>query len=651
VDGLSTFLKFVILERVEEITDTPPFVKFGNPAYGQRYLEEVERVNRGDFWQNLIFAAETVRLARLEPVVPYVCRGSAGSSLLCYLVGITNIDPVRAGISLSRFLGGGRDKPPDIDLDFPSELRPEIWQRLRARFGDRLGFVATKLKYRERGALREALRRSGIPFDFWLSSSAVISEEQKQRVMSLAASLEGKTYGLSRHCGGIVFFPKGIPRKFLSARPRQPLSQLILDKQELEQTGFGKLDVLSNFGLSHLRYTGLEDHLGGVGDCSSQGSSCHSNDPEPQREHEVGRLFATGNSWGILQAESPAMRKLLVTLGVSSLEALTLALGLIRPAVSSSSKPSSMGRNPLERMLVYEDDVAEFLSVILGSGMSLGEYSRRILSKGGKEAKKLLKDVGRIVNKKGKDRILFRGKYWTWTEIKRQLGLASAYSFCKSHAVAYARVAWLLAEAKARDPRLFWQGFLNTSVSSSMYMPWVYFERIKRELGVSVLWPGDFNLPVGKFFKVPWVIEDNKVYPLPSTQLSLGIVSASSFDKPTLERQFLAAGFWAGGLELKDGSPLAKTYFYPFVGKDGFYDFCGLRALKNPRIHPLDSESVCFFQTLGVGSSKILETSLVYSRQSLFLQKLLMDPSVYYSSRGLLCSQFHGAGSTYYLRC
>jgi len=656
VSGFSRFVKFVLPERVDEVVDTPPYLKFGNPAYGVRFLDEVEKVNRGEYWDNLIFAAQAVRLARLEPSVPYVCRGSAGSSLLCYLVGITNIDPVKSGISVARFLSGGRDNPPDIDLDFPAELRPEMWKRLRARFGDRIGFVATKLKYRKKSALREALRRCGIHFDFWLAQAPVISQSQRQRVLELASSLEGKTYGLSRHCGGIVFFPKGVPSQYLSARCKEPFSQLILDKKELEKVGYGKLDILSNYALSHLRYVGVNpDRPEEIMDAGSS----------------VGNLFSSGNSWGIVQAESPAMRKLLVNLKVSSMEGLTLALGLIRPAVSGGSlKPPAVGRNPVERMLVYEDDVAEFLSVLLGGSMSLGEYSRRLLVKGGQEAKKLLKDVGRLVNTKGRDRVLFRGRYWTWGEVKRQLGLAAAYSFCKSHATAYGRVVWALGWCKAYNPTLFWEGFLNTAISSSMYLPWVHMERIKRELDMRVRWPGDFSLSPGMFFKVPWVVDGDKkvVYPkplysssLPSFSLtpcselrSMGYEQLELFDSfdseaKMLLRQLKLCGFWAG--TRGEVGPLSKTYLVEKEATQGVYDFRGLRALKSPRLHPLDGNSLCLFQTLGVGGAfelKTIETSMVFSKTSSLLSQKLEE-----ASKSLyLGFQAQGSsnGNTYYFK-
>lgn len=624
--NLSSFSRFVIPERVDRIIDTPPYIGFSNPRYSLRLEQEISEVEAGGFWQPLCFAAEVVRLARLDPPIPYVCRGSAGSSLLCYLAAISDVDPVEAGLGLERFLSKGRDKPPDIDLDFPAELRSALWERVRGRFGDQVGFVATRLRYRERGALREALRRCGVSYELWVSPMAVIPESRRHEVMTLAKSLEGKVYGLARHCGGIVIFPDEVPSHYRSARLKEPFAQLILDKQDLEKRGIGKLDILANKGLSHLSAMGLENTLGR--DCE---------DPD------AGKIFSQGNTWGIVQGESPAMRKIFSSLRISNLEGVILSLGLVRPATGGgviNSKPSPVGRNPIERRLIYEDDITEFLSVILGASPSLAEHSRRVLAKGGEEARKLLANAEKIVNRKGREKINFRGKLWSWSEIKKQLGLASSYAFCKAHATAYGRVVWALGLAKARNPRLFWETFIPTAMASSMYLPWVHFERVKKDLGVKVLWPGDFSLPVGYFFKVPWAITESVAGPV------LGRSSCyASCEFPSVfgnfadwdlgsnvwKRQLVSAGFWAG-----DKGLIPQTYGYQ--EKDGIYHFNGLRALKSPRIHPLDKERVCLFETLGYGSSKILEYTRVFERQSQKVVGILDDKeSVFVSGSGVGC--------------
>ena len=626
--------KFFLDERLSSVCSSPPYIESGDPVYFSRLIQEVKEVNRGNFWGPLTFASQVVALAREAPKIPYLCRGSAGSSLLCYLAGVSDVDPVASNLSLARFMGGGRDKPPDIDLDFPAELRSVLWQRIRAKYGDSIGFVATKLCYRQKGALREALRRCGIGYEVWVSSAPVISSKQRQEVMALASSLEGKEYGIARHCGGIVYFQDHleVPSVYCSARQKQPFTQLILDKEQLEGAGLAKLDILSNRALSHLRAMGYEDRLG--------------KDPNDEL---VGKMFSQGETWGIVQGESPAMRKIFSTLRLSDLAGVTLALGLVRPATGGGlGKPSAVGRNPIERRLVYEDDVTEFLSAVMASNTSLAEYSRRVLAKGGQEAKKLVEDMERIVNRKGRDKVKFRGQLWTWTQIKRQLGLASSYAFCKAHATAYGRIVWTLGLAKTYDPELFWRTFMNTALMSSMYLPWVYMERIKRSLNVRVVWPGDMGIKLGSFFNYPWVVYRGKFMPNLGGKLSVcdssrgfggwgnvmfqeslfGIDSAD--DGELWKRQLVTSGFWAG-----NAGPIKGTYFD--IEGHGEYRFNGLRALRYPRFHPLDRKRYCLFETLGFGSLKVLEYTKVESKLggiTMSSEKERRSPFLGYSGQG-----------------
>lgn len=635
--GFSQFSQYFLDERVDLVCNSSKELRFADGRYLDRLGREVLEVDRGGFWGLMCFAAKVVSLAKTKPEIPFVCRGSAGSSLLCYLVGITDIDPVCENLALDRFLGGGRDKPPDIDLDFPSEMRPALWNRVREVYGDSIGFVATKLRYRSRGALREALRRCGIEYSVWVSSLVAISNAQRDRVLSLASYLEGKEYGLARHCGGIVYFPdqSSPPFAYCSARARDPFTQLLLDKEDLKRVGLPKLDILSNHGLSHLRAMGLSSSLG--------------KDP---MDLATGKIFSEGNTWGILQGESPAMRKIFLNLGFSTLQGVTLALGLVRPATgglksggSEGSKLGAVGRNPIERRLIYEDDVTEFLAVVLGSSSSLAEFSRRTLLKGGEEAKKLLEDMERIVNRKGKDKVFFKGEHWTWSQIKKQLGLASSYAFCKAHATAYGRVLWALGRAKAHSPELFWSAFMSTALPSSMYLPWVYFERVKSELGAEVVWPGDMGLKVSDFFTYRWKLSGGKFFPdvegergasrgteggacfQGSIWESLGISGTWGSDSDLWKRQLRAAGFWSGCK-----GPIKGTYFD--IDSLGEYMFYALRALRAPRFHPLGKKKLCAFETLGFGSLKVIEYSRVYEESEV--------PLNYDFSREFLSSKGRG---------
>jgi hypothetical protein len=459
-------------------------------------------------------------------------------------------------------------------------LRPRVWERVREHFGDRVGFLATSLCYRDRGALREALRRLGVPYGLWVAGRCGVCDRMRERVLALARSLEGRRYALARHCGGLVLFPGEVPGSVRVAREADPLLQTSLEKTDVASVG--KVDVLSNRALGHL-------YLCGVGDPWVF----------PGEDEGAGGLFSRGDSWGIVQAESPAMRKVLLALGARTRAALVLALGLVRPA-AGAGKTGAVGRNPLERLLIYEDDVTELLGVALGCSPGGAEAARRALSGGGPEALAVLARVDACVG--GRGRLVFRGVEMSAAGVRRQLGMAKAFAFCKAHATAYGSLAWALGMVKANNPRLFWEGFVNSgALAGSMYWPWVHFERVKQSLGVRVVWPGDLGLRPAGYYSVSWKFCGDVFGP----DLPLGVLAPGmGADRSSWIRQLGVAGFWEGGF-----GPVPGTWVLD--GDGGRVGYRALTALKDPRCHPLGDGRVCWFSTLGYGRLGLLERSWV----------------------------------------
>jgi hypothetical protein len=137
-----------------------------------------------------------------------------------------------------------------------------------------------------------------------------------------------------------------------------------------------------------------------------------------------------------------------------------------------------------------------------------------------------------------------------------------------------------------------------------MYLPWVHFERIKAQLGVEVVWPGDLGLSVGRFFSYPWGVYRGRFMPSISANTLTTFGEDWGGASDMWLRQLRSAGFWAG----KRG-PIIRTYL-DFYDKTGF-NFYALRALKAPRSHPLDKRRFCLFETLGYGSLKVIEYAKV----------------------------------------
>ena len=127
--------------------------------YKKRLHYELKLIEDKNLCNYLIRAIDILELTNY---IPHVTRGSCGSSLVCYLLGISNVDPIKYNISFARFLNEYRDSLPDIDFDFPHYLRDEVFLKLELRWPNQVARISNHVHWHEKSALREALRMIGI---------------------------------------------------------------------------------------------------------------------------------------------------------------------------------------------------------------------------------------------------------------------------------------------------------------------------------------------------------------------------------------------------------------------------------------------------------------------------------------------------------
>jgi hypothetical protein len=210
----------------------------------------------------------------LMPDVPHNIRGSAGSSLVCYLLGITDIDPIEWEIPATRFMHDLRPDAPDIDIDVPYNRRDEVFERIFQRYGNRVARVSNKV------------HRDG-EFHHW-----------------------------SLHCGGIIIMDDAIPSDML-LKP----GQLNMNKDDVEKAGHYKIDLLSSRALAQLH------------DITDRPLFEY-----PRVDRLAAEVLSSGKSIGIIGGESPAFRKAATSIGVSCMQDAALATSLIRPAAAENKK-------------------------------------------------------------------------------------------------------------------------------------------------------------------------------------------------------------------------------------------------------------------------------------------------------------------------
>ena len=480
---------------------------------------------------------------------PHVIRGSAGSSLLCYLLGITNFDPIKEDIVLSRFMHKFRHNMPDIDIDVPWYIHKDMFQNIYKKWGNKAARISNHNMYSYKSAIRQAIRDEGhrkfVPKNFKLSK-IFDDEEIQDRVIDNTKKMIGEFRCYSQHCGGVVILEEDIPSDYLlEKKPKQ----LKFNKDQAEENGLIKIDILSSRGLGQLWEIEKKEL-----------------DSYPQ-EKDIYKIFHEGNNIGITFGESPAMRKLFRVHKPKSINDIAKLLGLVRPCASKSNayfnKNKWKSRTSDFRPIYYDDDATLIIQDILKCSDSEAELYRRAFAK--TNEREMISFCSRIQNHPDKVLIFDNLKFLKY------------YSFCKSHAFSYAMLLYALAYQKKYNPMKFWVSAINNCHSS--YKKWVYYSEAMNT---------GLKLHIGN---PPWKIANDKLLPkYGSCQMRLSYNDKIDFYK----YGYWTSGKFLEGMYYKDDGDVIK--------------FKGLIALSR-RYSDNKKEGVTFI-TIGYDFGKYLDLAI-----------------------------------------
>jgi DNA polymerase III alpha subunit len=446
-----------------------------HPKYKRQLEEEYSLIDKNNFVQVFLQVRTILEIIQTIGDIPHIIRGSAGSSLVCFLLGITHIDPLLHGIQLARFMNTGRKDIPDIDIDVPYNRREEIYGKIATTWPGMVARISNYCLWSKKTALRESikevLKSQGQTIPKALArkdykAEKILDAQSLKEAKATAQQKLGTLKNYSKHCGGIVIFEKeGVVPEELVLQEIQangkPLVQINLNKDDTEEKGFIKIDVLSNRGLAQIAQI-----------CPERPFTQY-----PVRDSKTERIFEKGWNLGITFGESRGMRKLFMEMKPQNVGDLAIALALIRPAAAAEGRKQEFlhkwkearatAENPLERPIVYDDDAICKIRRALNCDAAEADKWRKAFAKGNARA-----------------RIDFRQRMMemgysqqTINCVVDDLNQLIYYSFCKSHAVSYAQLVWALGYWKAHRPQEFWAAALNHCHSE--YRKWVHYREAR----------------------------------------------------------------------------------------------------------------------------------------------------------------------------
>ena len=482
----------------------------------EKELGVILRLGMADYF---LLVEEIVRFARRRGI-PTLGRGSAANSLVCYLLGITGVDPLRYNLYFERFLNVKRQDPPDIDLDFPTNRRDEVIEWIYRRFGgDRVATLSTTVRFRARSALGEVARVMGmgaaethrltrhLPYFTSLRDPERLRREVPEcrslpwddpgfrDLLRIASRLEGFPRHLSVHPGGVVIAPGPITRYLALEEAAKGIVVTQPDMYSVKKLGLIKIDILGQRGLAV-----VDDVVRGLGE---NGIRIDLDAIDPTRDGATRELIASGRTIGCFYIESPVMRSLLKRLRCREFETLVAASSIIRPGVSNTGcaeryiarhlgreAPTSI--HPLVDgilketygVMIYQEQVMRVVSEAAGlSPADADEFRRCMSKKPGWQALKNYRE--RFLQGAIRNRI----PPATAVELWRQIEGFAAYAFCQAHSASFARLSFQTAYLKTHYPARFMAALI--SHRGGFYSTREYVQEARR-MGLKIH-PPDLN--------------------------------------------------------------------------------------------------------------------------------------------------------------
>ena len=491
-----------------------------NSEYHKRLNHEINIICKMNYASYFLIVSDYIKWAKDNNIPVGPGRGSGAGSLVAWCLFITDVDPIKFDLIFERFLNPDRISMPDFDIDFCEEKRDMVFEYLNKKYPGSVAHIITFGKLKARMVIRDVGRVMGLPYGFVdtickmipfdpsrpMNLSQCINSEPKlqnliredkrvEKLINLSLKLEGLNRNFATHAAGVVIADKNLSETV--PLYKDPSSNLLLpstqfDMYSAENAGLIKFDFL---GLKTLTVINKTQDLvkNKVKDFNIKNIQYN--------DEKVYKLLSSGKTVGLFQLESSGMREALTQMKPNCLEDIIALVALYRPGPMSNisiyndckhgKKEPEYLHPKLEKILkptygviIYQEQVMQIAQTL--SGFSPGEADLLRRAMGKKKRAELERQKTRFVDgafKNGISKDIAAG-------IFLKIEPFAEYGFNKSHAAAYAIIAYQTAYLKTYFPNEFFAASMSMELSKQKKLS-EFCEEIKR-LNIKIIRP-DIN--------------------------------------------------------------------------------------------------------------------------------------------------------------
>ena len=461
-----------------------------HPAYEDRVNYELGVIKKLGFSDYFLIISEITDFCKLKGIMVGPGRGSGAGSLVCYLLGITTVDPIKYDLIFERFINPDRVSPPDLDLDFDKDRRDEVVQYVITRFGrDRVANIITFGSMAAKSAIKDVSRSFGVDFTTSNLYTKLFDEDENitidqalhrngsfkmryendtlfKKIVDISKKLEGLIRQPGQHAAGIVIGPDKIENfipLYMNRKDNTVLTQF--DMKDLERLGFLKMDFL---GLRTL--TVVQETLSSVGP---------KNDMHKFDDPKVFDSLTDGFTSGVFQVEGTGMTSVVKRIAPKSLEDLSSIIAIYRPGAMSGDMLNQFIENknsgdikaihpalneilaPTYGTLLYQESIMKMSIELGGFTGPESDTLRKALAKKHMELLTPMRSKfidGCLNNKKHKISEAEAAKLFDIIE-------NGGYLFNRAHSISYAMITYYTAYLKYYFKTAFMKSLMNSFIS------------------------------------------------------------------------------------------------------------------------------------------------------------------------------------------